>query len=125
MAAKRVDTPELPLLDWDELFLYTSCLAGLRSKDPSTQVGACCVDHDNRILSIGYNGFPRGCGDDELPWSRDGASALDTKYLYVVHAEVNAVLNCAMCGPRRANRAPRESRRRRRRRRKRALHAPT
>ena len=67
-------------------------LAARRSKDPSTQVGACIVDDDNRILSTGYNGFPYGCSDDEYPWTRDG-DANDTKYPYVVHAELNAILN--------------------------------
>ena len=71
-------------------------LSSMRSKDPSTQVGACIVNVDSRIIGIGYNGFPRGCGDDSLPWSRVGASELDTKYPYVCHAEVNAILNkCA------------------------------
>ena len=67
-------------------------LAGMRSKDPSTQVGACIVDHDNKILSQGYNGLPRGCSDDEFPWEREG-NTLETKYPYVVHAELNAILN--------------------------------
>ena len=65
----------------------------MRSKDPSTQVGACIVDSEHRIVGVGYNGFPRGCGDDELPWDREAASPLDTKYPYVVHAETNAILN--------------------------------
>jgi dCMP deaminase len=67
-------------------------LAGKRSKDPSTQVGACIVDNDNKILSQGYNGLPMGCSDDEFPWDREGNS-LETKYPYVVHAELNAILN--------------------------------
>ncbi len=67
-------------------------LAAMRSKDPSTQVGACIVDKDNRILSTGYNGFPSGCSDDEFPWERDGGFC-DTKYPFVVHAELNAILN--------------------------------
>jgi dCMP deaminase len=65
----------------------------MRSKDPSTQVGACIVNGDKRIVGIGYNGFPRGCSDDLLPWDRTAESTLDTKYPYVCHAEVNAVLN--------------------------------
>ena len=69
-----------------------SLLAAERSKDPSTQVGACIVSDDNRILSTGYNGFPQGCSDDEFPWNRD-ASAGETKYNFVVHAELNAILN--------------------------------
>ena len=79
-------------LSWDEYFMAVAKLLALRSKDPSTQVGACIVDNENRILSIGYNGAPNGFDDDEFPWGRDGG-ALDTKYLYVVHAEVNAILN--------------------------------
>ena len=67
-------------------------LASERSKDPSTQVGACIVDEDRRILSTGYNGFPQGCSDDEFPWNRDEKLG-DTKYQYVVHAELNAILN--------------------------------
>ncbi len=67
-------------------------LAAMRSKDPNTQVGACIVGEDNRILSTGYNGFPYGCSDDEFPWEREGDTC-DTKYPYVVHAELNAILN--------------------------------
>ena len=67
-------------------------LSAQRSKDPSTQVGACIVNPQNRIVGVGYNGFPRGCSDDEFPWAREGA-ALDTKYVFVAHAELNAVLN--------------------------------
>ena len=67
-------------------------LAAQRSKDPSTQVGACIVDENNRILSTGYNGFPQGCSDDDFPWNRD-AEAGETKYPFVVHAELNAILN--------------------------------
>lgn len=69
-----------------------SLLAAERSKDPSTQVGACIVSDDNRILSTGYNGFPQGCSDDDFPWNRD-ASQGETKYNFVVHAELNAILN--------------------------------
>ena len=67
-------------------------LSAMRSKDPSTSVGACIVSEDNKILSLGYNGMPIGCSDDEYPWEREG-NALDTKYLYVCHAELNAILN--------------------------------
>ena len=67
----------------------------MRSKDPSTQVGACIVDADQHIVGVGYNGFPRGCSDDDLPWARASASgsALDTKYPFVCHAEMNAIMN--------------------------------
>lgn len=69
-------------------------LSAMRSKDPSTQVGACLVDTENKIVGIGYNGFPRGCSDDSLPWARHGEGGfLDTKYAYVCHAEMNAILN--------------------------------
>lgn len=83
-------------ISWDEYFMTISKLAALRSKDPSTQVGACIVSMDNRILSIGYNGTPIGFDDDIFPWSRD-KDALESKYLYVVHAERNAVLNYKGC----------------------------
>ena len=79
-------------ISWDEYFMGVALLAAMRSKDPSTQVGACIVDKDNRILSTGYNGFPSGCSDDEFPWERDGGFC-DTKYPFVVHAELNAILN--------------------------------
>ena len=67
-------------------------LSSYRSKDPNTQVGACIVNDKNRIMSVGYNGFPYGCDDDEFPWERSG-DAYDTKYPYVCHAELNAILN--------------------------------
>lgn len=69
-----------------------SKLSGMRSKDPHTQVGACIVSEDNKILSMGYNGFPSGCSDDEFPWDREG-EVYDTKYAYVTHSELNAILN--------------------------------
>lgn len=79
-------------ISWDEYFMGVAKLSGLRSKDPSTQVGACIVSQDNKILSMGYNGFPNGCSDDEFPWSRTG-NDLEAKYLYVTHSELNAILN--------------------------------
>ena len=79
-------------LSWDEYFMGVARLAGMRSKDPNTQVGACIVSEDNKILSIGYNGFPMGCSDDEFPWDREG-DELNTKYVYTVHSELNAILN--------------------------------
>ena len=69
-------------LSWDEYFMGVAMLSGMRSKDPHSQVGACIVSEDNKILSMGYNGFPKGCSDDEFPWGREG-EPLDTKYLYV------------------------------------------
>ena len=79
-------------ISWDEYFMGVALLASKRSKDPSTQVGACIVDSQNRILSTGYNGFPKGCSDDEYPWNRD-ENIGETKYPFVVHAELNAILN--------------------------------
>ena len=77
-------------INWDEYFMGIAILAAKRSKDPSTQVGACIVSPDNIIISTGYNGMPKGCSDDEFPWEREGEN---TKYPYVVHAELNAILN--------------------------------
>ena len=110
---KRADA-----IEWDDYFMSVAFLSAMRSKDPSTQVGACIVSMDKKIVGIGYNGFPRGCrqmifmldklilnsyhfilpianinSDDSLPWARTAESDLDTKYPYVVHAEINAVLN--------------------------------
>ena len=85
--AKRSD-----YISWDEYFMGVAILAAQRSKDPNTQVGACIVSNDNRILSIGYNGAPNGFNDDEFPWARVGKN-LETKYPYVCHAELNAILN--------------------------------
>ncbi|EET59601.1 cytidine and deoxycytidylate deaminase zinc-binding region [Marvinbryantia formatexigens DSM 14469] len=79
-------------ISWDEYFMGVAMLSGMRSKDPNTQVGACIVSSDNKILSMGYNGFPIGCSDDDFPWEREG-EALDTKYLYTTHSELNAILN--------------------------------
>jgi len=80
-------------LDWDEYFMALAFLAAKRSKDPITQVGACIVDKDKRIVSLGYNGMPKGCSDDEFPWGKKTANKLESKFLYVCHAEVNAILN--------------------------------
>lgn len=78
-------------ISWDEYFMGIAILSGKRSKDPSTQVGACIVK-DNKILGIGYNGLPKGCSDDDFPWDKSG-DFVDTKYPYIVHAELNAILN--------------------------------
>ncbi len=80
-------------ISWDEYFMGIALLSALRSKDPNTQVGACIVGKNNKIVGIGYNGFPIGCSDDEFPWERKGKNPNDTKYPYVVHAEANAILN--------------------------------
>lgn len=81
------------VLSWDEFFIGIAKLAAGRSKDPSTQVGACIVGQDNRILSIGYNGSPNHFDDDKFPWNREGKKINETKYPYVCHAELNAILN--------------------------------
>jgi len=104
MSGKRTD-----YISWDEYFMGVADLSGMRSKDPNTQVGACIVSEDNKILSMGYNGFPCGCSDDEFPWEREVVSngalverkpsagleeeMLATKYPYVTHSELNAILN--------------------------------
>ncbi len=80
-------------LSWDEYFMGVAVLSSMRSKDPSTQVGACIVDRDKKIISMGYNGMPRYCDDDVFPWDREG-DPLNSKYIYVCHAELNAILNC-------------------------------
>lgn len=80
-------------ISWDEYFMGIALLSAKRSKDPSTQVGACIINPFNKIVGIGYNGFPIGCSDDELPWGRESENMNETKYPYVVHAEANAILN--------------------------------
>ena len=87
MSSKRED-----YINWDEYFMGVAHLSGMRSKDPNTQVGACIVSQNHKILSMGYNGFPAGCSDDEFPWGREG-DELDTKYPFVTHSELNAILN--------------------------------
>jgi len=90
MTEKRKDS-----ISWDEYFMGIAQLSAQRSKDPNSQVGCCIVNEKNRILSMGYNGFPRGCSDDEFPWNRDNADTdmYNAKYAYVVHSEMNAILN--------------------------------
>ncbi|MGD9210232.1 MAG: dCMP deaminase family protein [Desulfobacteraceae bacterium] len=85
--SKRTD-----YLSWDEYFMAVALLSAQRSKDPNTQVGACIVNLERKIVGVGYNGFPIGCSDEELPWGRTG-DPLNTKYPYVCHAELNAILN--------------------------------
>lgn len=89
---KAIDKSRKDYLNWDEYFMSVAILSSYRSKDPSTQVGACIVDSANRILSIGYNGAPNGFADRFFPWDREG-KPLETKYVYVCHAELNAILN--------------------------------
>ena len=88
MTGKRED-----YISWDEYFMAVAKLAGQRSKDPNSQVGSCIVSEDNKILSIGYNGLPVGCSDDDFPWAREDDDPLKTKYVYVTHSELNAILN--------------------------------
>ena len=87
MTTKRLDH-----ISWDEYFMGVAILSSMRSKDPNTQVGACIVNNEKKIVGVGYNGFPTGCSDDELPWAREG-EWIETKYPYVCHAELNAILN--------------------------------
>ncbi|WP_022819911.1 deoxycytidylate deaminase [Fusobacterium russii] len=79
-------------INWDDYFMGLALLSAMRSKDPNTQVGACIVNADKRVVGIGYNGLPRGCEDNDFPWEREG-DFLETKYPYVCHAELNAILN--------------------------------
>lgn len=88
MSSKRTD-----YISWDEYFMGVAILSAMRSKDPGTQVGCCIVSQNNKILSMGYNGLPTGCSDDEFPWVREGDNPLETKYLYTTHSELNAILN--------------------------------
>ena len=89
---EKINKQRKDFLSWEEYFMGIAKLSAMRSKDPSTQVGACIVSADNRILSIGYNGCPNGFDDDYFPWDREG-EPLKTKYMYVCHAEMNAILN--------------------------------
>lgn len=80
-------------IGWDEYFMGIAILSAQRSKDNSTQVGACIVNKEKKIVAVGYNGMPTGCNDDDMPWERSADSPLDTKYPFVCHAELNAILN--------------------------------
>ena len=84
-------------ISWDEYFMGIAILSAMRSKDDSSQVGACIVSPENKILSLGYNGMPIGCNDDDMPWEREGED-LETKYMYVCHAELNAIAKLAENG---------------------------
>lgn len=88
MSEKRQD-----YINWDEYFMGIAYLSAMRSKDPNTQVGACIVSDSNRILSMGYNGFPNGINDDDFPWNRDNPDPVSNKYFYTTHSELNAILN--------------------------------
>ena len=78
-------------INWDEYFMGIAVLSSLRSKDPNTKVGACIVDKEHKVVSIGYNGMPRGVDESKVSWNR--GEGLDSKYLYVCHAEFKAILN--------------------------------
>lgn len=80
-------------VSWDECFMAMAMLIAQRSKDPSTQVGACIVNQNHIVMGLGYNGLPRGLNDDDYPWSKKDGNFSETKYPYVVHAELNAILN--------------------------------
>ncbi|AWX70360.1 cytidine deaminase [Mycoplasmopsis anatis] len=80
------------VLNWDGYFMALAKVSAMRSKDPSTKVGACIINNEKRVVALGYNGMPKGL-DDEFPWNREGISPKETKYPYVVHAEMNAILN--------------------------------
>ena len=88
-----METKRKDYISWDEYFMGVALLSACRSKDPSTQVGACIASNQNKVVSMGYNGMPIGCNDDIMPWSRSEENELDNKYLYVCHAEFNAILN--------------------------------
>ena len=88
-----METKRLDYIKWDEYFMGVALLSAKRSKDPSTQVGACIASMDNKVVTMGYNGMPIGINDEDLPWKRQGVDDLDNKYLYVCHAEFNAILN--------------------------------
>ncbi|XP_065177266.1 deoxycytidylate deaminase-like [Sycon ciliatum] len=92
-AASAVASKRDDYLSWSDYFMAVAFLSAQRSKDPNSQVGACIVNSENKIVGIGYNGMPNGCSDDELPWSRTAEDKLDTKYPYVCHAEMNAIMN--------------------------------
>ena len=88
MSQKRTD-----YISWDEYFMGVAMLSSMRSKDPGTQVGCCIVSPSNRILSMGYNGFPNGCSDEDFPWGKEEEDPYDNKYMYSTHSEMNAILN--------------------------------
>lgn len=90
---RNIDKKRDDYLEWSDYFMATAFLAAKRSKDPCSQVGACIVNKENRIVGVGYNGMPFGCSDDEYPWNKTSSSQLENKYLYVCHAEMNAILN--------------------------------
>ncbi len=93
MGDDKVGEKREDYISWDGYFMGVAYLSAMRSKDPSTQVGACIVSPENKILSMGYNGMPIGCSDDEFPWNRESEDPYDNKYFYTTHSELNAILN--------------------------------
>jgi len=91
--AQDANGKRMGYLEWPEYFMSICFLSAMRSKDPVTQVGACIVNDDRKIVGIGYNGMPLGCSDDKLPWRKESSNPLETKYMYVCHAEMNAIMN--------------------------------
>ncbi|KAG8234818.1 hypothetical protein J437_LFUL015219 [Ladona fulva] len=92
-SVRNIEVKREDYLDWCDYFMSIAFLAAKRSKDPCTQVGACIVNDDKKIVGVGYNGMPLGCSDDEFPWGKKDRFGLNNKYLYVCHAEMNAILN--------------------------------
>lgn len=90
---EKVSLKRKDYISWDEYFMGVAKLSAMRSKDPNTQVGACIVSSQNKILSMGYNGFPLGCSDDIFPWDKESEDPYDNKYFYATHSELNAILN--------------------------------
>lgn len=113
MCDRNLEKKREDYLEWPEYFMAVAFLSAMRSKDPCTQVGACIVDSNNRIVGVGYNGMPIGCSDDTLPWGKNSSKPIETKYMYgkdffslitqqcddfdlnflVCHAEMNAIMN--------------------------------
>jgi len=91
--ARDLNSPREDYLEWSDYFMAVSFLSAMRSKDPATQVGACIINEDKKIVGIGYNGMPIGCGDSQLPWGKSSDNQLENKYMYVCHAEMNAIMN--------------------------------
>lgn len=90
---EQIDAKRQEYLSWEDYFMSVAFLSAMRSKDPATQVGATIVNDEKKIVGIGYNGFPKGCSDDKLPWGKTDQDKYNTKYMYVCHAEMNAILN--------------------------------
>lgn len=90
------------ILNWDETFMNMSLLISMRSKDPNTRVGSVIVK-DNKVLGMGYNGMPFSIGENNdtiYPWDKESDDIYSNKHGYVVHSEVNAILNstCSVKG---------------------------